>query len=72
MENQTLANEGGGGAGLNYLRAHIHLRFRHAHHEIKDWPPSLGSRGGWGKKGAVVILNQLRCMSERLKKNPKC
>ena len=31
--------------GMNYLRAHIHLRFRHAHHETKDWLPNLGSRG---------------------------
>ena len=25
------------GDGLNYLRAHIHWRFRHAHHKTKDW-----------------------------------
>ena len=29
----------GGGGGLYYLRAHTHLRFRHAHHETKDWLP---------------------------------
>ena len=25
------------GEGANYLRAHIHWRFRHAHHESKNW-----------------------------------
>ena len=34
-----------GGGGQNYLRDHIHLRFRHAHYETKDWLPSLGSQG---------------------------
>ena len=38
---------GGLGWGLNYLCAHIHLRFRHAHHETRDWLPSLGLRGGY-------------------------
>ena len=27
---------GGGVGGLNYFRAHIHRRFRHAHHETRD------------------------------------
>ena len=31
-----------GGGGDYLLRAHIHLRFRHAHHKIKDRLPSLG------------------------------
>ena len=37
--------EGGGGQGLNYFRAHIHQRFRHAHHETKDRQPGLESQG---------------------------
>ena len=38
--------EGGGGGvwGLNYFRAHIHRRFRHAHHETRP-VFRLGSRG---------------------------
>ena len=48
----------GGGGGLNYLRAHINLRFRHAHHETKDWLPSLGSRGGRDKR---VLLKCWNC-----------
>ena len=36
----------GGGGGVNYLCAQIDLRFRHAHHETKDWLQSLGSQGG--------------------------
>ena len=55
---------GVGGGGLNYLRAHIHLRFRHAHHETKDWLPR-------GRKGAIEILKQLGSMSEGLKKPQK-
>ena len=37
---------GGGAVGgrLNYFRAHIHRRFKHAHHETRDWHPGLGSR----------------------------
>ena len=35
----------GGLGGCNYLCAHIHWRFRHAHHKTKDWLPSLGSQG---------------------------
>ena len=42
---------GGKGGGLNYLRGHINLRFRHAYHETKDWLLNLGSRGGKGMKG---------------------
>ena len=37
---------GVGGGWLNFLSVHIHIRFRHAHHETIDWLPSLGSRGG--------------------------
>ena len=50
----------GGGEG-GYSHAHIHLKLRHAHHEIKDRLPRLGSRGtgrgrgGGGIKGANVI-----------------
>ena len=41
----------GGGGGLNYFRAHIHRRFRHAHHETRDhlgasiFGALLGSQG---------------------------
>ena len=28
-----------------YLYAHIHCRFRHAHHKTKNWLSGLGSRG---------------------------
>ena len=37
---------GGGERELNYLRVHIH-----AHHETKDWLPSLGSRAQCGVRG---------------------
>ena len=56
---------GGGGLGgvrdvwgLNYLCAHIHLRFRHAHHETEDWLPSLGCQtamGGVGGGGELFM-----------------
>ena len=40
MEHLTSGRGGGGGGGvggeLNYLHAHILLKFRHAHHETKD------------------------------------
>ena len=47
----TIPSGGGVGGVVSYFRAHIHQMFRHAHHETKDWLPSLGSRGGKGKKG---------------------
>ena len=50
------AGGGGGGGSLNYLHAHIHSRFRHAHHETKDWLPSLGSRGR--RKYMYIFLQQ--------------
>ena len=30
---------------VDYLHAHIHWRFGHAHHETTDWLPSLRSQG---------------------------
>ena len=51
----------------DYLHAHIHLRLRHAHHETKDWLPSLGCRAGGGK-GAIGNLEA----SMDYLKNPKC
>ena len=44
-EDRTWGVGGGGGGGLNYFRAHIHRRFRHAHHETRDWYLGLASRG---------------------------
>ena len=46
---------GGEGRGRNYLCGHIQVRFRHAHHETKDWLPNIGSRemgvgGGGGER----------------------
>ena len=32
----------------------VHLRFKHAHHETKDWLPSLGSRGSKGDCNTVL------------------
>ena len=49
---------GGAGGGVNYLRAHIHLRFRHAHHETKDWLPpdyGLGADGVGGGSGGCGL-----------------
>ena len=42
--------------GPNYLRAHMHTMFRHAHHKTKDWLPSLGSRGG---RGTAICRTQI-------------
>ena len=47
----------GGGGGLNYVHAHIHQRFRHAHHDPKDWLPSLGSRGRREERVLLKFLN---------------
>ena len=63
-----------GGGELNYLRAHIHLRFRHAHRQTKCWLPSLGSRGGRGKRVLFrLILKQhkwrIKNPSQKLKKS---
>ena len=44
-----------------YLHAHIHLRFRHAHHEIKDLLPSLGSRGRMEKGCYCNFENYQNC-----------
>ena len=44
----------GGGGRLNYFRAHIHRRFRHAHHEIRY--PGLGSQGRGSFRLAARVL----------------
>ena len=54
QKNNNYNNNGG---GLNYLRAHVHLIYRHAHHETKDWLPRLGSRDGEEK---VLYNNNTR------------
>ena len=39
---------GWGGVGVeDYLHAHIHLRFRYAHHETKDLLSGVGYRGSY-------------------------
>ena len=48
---------GGGGEGLNYFRAHIHRRFRHAYHETRDRHPGLGSRG----RGFPISTDRIAC-----------
>ena len=48
-----------GGGGENYLIAHIHRRFRHAHHETKVWLSSLGSQGR-RREDKGTILNCLK------------
>ena len=51
---------GGGGGGVNYLRAHIHLRSRHAYHETNDWQPSLGYRGGTHEDIYIIDVHSCR------------
>ena len=56
-EGKQRGGGGGEGEGQKYLRVPIStLRFRHAHHETKDWLPNLGSRGGRGEEGAIEIV----------------
>ena len=53
----------GGGGGENYLIAHIHRRFRHAHHETKVWLSSLGSQGR-RREDEGTILNCLKVQNK--------
>ena len=48
--------KGVAGGDLNYLCAHIHLRFRCAHNKTKALLPSLGSWGGIFLKIFCVVL----------------
>ena len=40
MREEGVGGGGGGGVGVK-----ANLRFRHAHHETKDWLPSIVFRG---------------------------
>ena len=48
--NSVFVEEAMGGGANPMGGALIHRRFRHAHHEIKDWLHSLGFQGGSGER----------------------
>ena len=60
----VVSGGGGGGGGAELLTwIIIHCRFRHAHHETKDWLPRVS--GLDGREGAIVSLKTVENVVSR-------